>query len=81
MLELFKRTWLGWNVGVRRFMEWQSAFLMAVAYVVGMGPVAIGLRLARRDLLDRGPGPKDARSYWIPRDGKPMDMERATRQF
>jgi hypothetical protein len=81
MLELFKRMWVGWNAGVRRVMGVQSAVLMGVAYFVGMGPVAIALRLTGRDLLDRGPAAKDARTYWKPRDGRPIDMDKAARQF
>jgi hypothetical protein len=81
MLELFKRMWIGWNTGVRRVMGVQSTLLMGVAYFVGMGPVALALRLTRRDLLDRGPAPAGASTYWLKRDGKALDMNRAARQF
>lgn len=81
MVELFRRMWVGWNVAVRGFFGVQSAVLMGVAYFVGLGPVAVGMRLLGRDLLDRGPGAPGASSYWLPRDGRPMDMKAAARQF
>lgn len=80
-LEAFRRLWLGWNVVVRGILGAQNAVLMGVAYFVGIGPVAIGLRLMRRDLLDRGPATPGAPTYWHARDGRPMRMEDASRQF
>lgn len=81
MLELFKRMWIGWNVAVRGIFVVQNALLMGVAYFAGVGPVALGLRLLRRDLLDRGPAVSGAATHWHRRDGRPMDMDRASRQF
>lgn len=81
MLELFKRMWSGWNVGVRRFMAAQNATLMGVAWLLGIGPVALVLRLMQRDMLDRKLGAPDARSHWRARDGKPLDMQGASRRY
>lgn len=82
MLELFKRMWVAWNDRVvRNINTVLSAVLMGVAYFVGLGPVAIGFRLSGRPLLDRAPGVPGAATYWVPRDGKPIEMQQATRQF
>jgi hypothetical protein len=81
MLELFKRMWLAWHGMTSRLLVAQNAVLMLLAYIVGLGPVALGMRLVGHDPIDRsGPDPR-APSYWRPRDGKPIDMHRASRQF
>ncbi|MSQ00370.1 MAG: hypothetical protein EXR71_00580 [Myxococcales bacterium] len=81
MLERFKRMWLGWQ-GVAAGILWlQNALVMTVAYVVGVGPVALGVKLLRRSLLDRAPPVPGAASYWVARSGKPMTMDEAARQF
>jgi hypothetical protein len=81
MLEMFKRMWLAWNGVSSRILSAQNAALMTVAYVLGLGPVALGMRLTGHDPLDRtGPDPK-APTYWRRRDGKPLDMRAASRQF
>jgi hypothetical protein len=81
VLELFKRMWAGWNVFARALMRAQSFVLMLVTWVVGIGPVAIALRLMGRDMLDRAPPDGKARTHWIARDGKPLDMQSAARRF
>lgn len=82
MLELFKRMWVAWNeVVVRNVNTVISAVLMGVAYFAGLGPVALAFRLTGRALTDRSFGRPGAASYWLPRDGKPMDMKHAARQF
>jgi hypothetical protein len=81
MLEPFRRMWLGWNAAVRRFMGAQNAALMGLAWILGIAPVAVVLKLAGRDLLDRGPGEPGAKSYWRPRERRTMTMQDATRQF
>ena len=81
MLEVFKRMWIGWNVAVKGIMVVQNAVLMGVGFIFGLGPVALVLKLMGRDLLDRGPADKTARTYWSTRDRRPMDMKGASRQF
>ena len=81
VLEIFKRMWAGWNAAVRRIFRVQNALLMGVAYFVGIGPVAIVMRLTGRSMLDRAPADPKATTYWVPRDGKPMTMEEAGRRY
>lgn len=81
MLESFRRLWIGWNALARRILGAQTWLLMAVTFVVGLGPPALVLRLLRRSMLDRAPADRAASSYRVVRDPTPMDMKRAARQF
>lgn len=81
VLERFKRMWVGWNRGVRRVMTAQTAILMAVAYVLAIGPVALVLRLLGRSMLDRKPADPAARTFWSKRTGRPLTMEEAARRW
>lgn len=81
MLELFRRMWLAWNRGVRGVFVVQNAVLMTVAWLVGLAPVALALRLIGRRLLDRAPADPGATTYWTPRRPAPMTMDEATRRY
>jgi hypothetical protein len=81
MLELFKRMWVGWNGFARRLISAQNTGIMTLAYLMGIGPVAIAMRLTGRKLLDHRPADPSAPSYWLGRDGRPMTMEQATRRY
>lgn len=81
MLELFRRMWVGWQGVAKGILAAQNFFLMAVAYFVGVGPVAVGMRLAGRKMLDTEPADPQAPTYWLPRDGAPITMDRAARPF
>lgn len=81
MLELFKRLWVGWNERVvRNILRVQNAVLMTLVFVVALAPVALLLKGMRRPMLDRGPAPK-VQSFWHPREGRPMTMKEASRQY
>lgn len=73
--------WAGWNVAVRGVVSVQNAVLMGTAYLFGLGPVALVLRLTGRTMLDRAPADPSARTYWIPRDPRPVGMEEAARRY
>jgi hypothetical protein len=81
MLEIFKRLWASWNRGVRAAARLQSEAIMTVAYVFGVGPVAITFRLMGRTLLDRGPAPDGTTTYWHPRTAGEATMKDASRPF
>lgn len=81
MLELFKRMWLGWNAGIRKVFQAQTSIVMFVAFVLGLAPVALTLKLMNKKMVDRGPGSPDARSHWVPRKRKSLSMKDASRQF
>ena len=54
---------------------------MAVAYIIGMGPVAVIMRLKNADLIDRGLGDIEADSHWIKRNDDPQDIRRSQRPW
>lgn len=81
MLELFRRMWVGWQGFARGILAAQNYALLGAAYFLALGPAALGFRLLGRQLLDRAPADPGATSYWTPRDGKPLTMDRAARPF
>ena len=81
MLERFKQMWLGWQGVAKGILFAQNFLLMAVAYLFGLGPVALGMRLFGTKLLDNGPPNPGAKGFWVPRSPKPMTMDEASRQF
>ncbi len=81
MLEIFKQLWVGWNRGIRAVMRVQSQAIMAMAYFLAIGPIAVLFRLTGRTLLDRGPAQADARSFWVPRTPVEASMKDASRPF
>ena len=82
MLELFKRMWIAWNDQVvRNIMRAQNFVLMSIVFVFALAPVALVLKALGRRMIDRRAPPAGTASYWVERDGKPLTMDRATRQF
>ena len=81
MLELFKVMWDRWQGVAAGIMTVQNTILMGVAYILGVGPVALGFRLLGRQLIDRAPAAPGAASYWHARSGKNITMTEANRQF
>ena len=54
---------------------------MAIAYGIAMGPVSLVMRLKYPDLIDRGLGDPDAKSFWIPLENEREDIRRAQRPW
>ena len=54
-----------------------TAVLLAFIYVVSVGPVGLGMRLLRKDPLDRGLSPEP--SFWRAHEPNPLGVERAAR--
>ncbi len=81
MLELFKRMWARQNAFVRGLMKAQTAVLMGVAYVVGVGPVALGFRVLGRAAIARPAPDPEAATYWVAVRDRPAGMEAATRRW
>jgi len=53
---------------------------MAVAYGVGLGPVAVVMRLTGAELLDGGQA-GESDSHWLPITADPEDISRAQRPW
>jgi hypothetical protein len=78
---LWRRLYLGWLAIAARFGESQTLVVIALVYALVIGPVALGLAAARRDLLHKrdlgGEG-----SAWSEADTESRpDLERAKRLF
>lgn len=76
---VWRRLLNGWMFIAGRFGFVQTLLLLFLIYLFLIGPISLGMRLARRDLLSkRGIG--DAASAWIESDSAPSDLERSKTQ-
>jgi hypothetical protein len=66
----------GWMAIVARFGFAQTLVILAMFYALLLGPVALILGLARRDLLERR-GLRTGGSAWRDADSAAPDLERA----
>jgi len=70
----------GWLAIASRFGHVQTLVILSIFYVVILGPIALGIAVARGDLLaKRGLGLLG--STWREAESTPPEMERARRQF
>ena len=75
-MPVWRRLLDGWNAVVGRFGFVQTLVILALSYVVVIGPAALMAALARRDLLDKR-GLRDRASAWHDADSAAPDLERA----
>jgi hypothetical protein len=77
---LFPRLQEGWMAIAGRFASVQTRVILAIFYLLLVGPYSVGASLLRRDLLDkrrlREPG-----SAWHPAQPEKPSLERALQQF
>jgi len=71
------RAYAGWT----RFFQglgivW-TAVLLAIVYVISVGPIGLGMRLTGRDPLDRRLEPEP--SFWRSHEPNPLGPQRAAR--
>ena len=66
----------GWMAIVARFGFAQTLVILALFYALLLGPVALVMGLARRDLLERK-GLRAGGSAWRDSDASEPDLERA----
>ena len=81
MLRMMKAIWRRWKGLAHGIIRVQNWLVMAVAYVIGMGPVAFFMRLKSNDLIDRGLGDPEADSYWHEMNDPHEDIRRAQRPW
>ena len=75
-----RRILAAWLEVAARFGEVQTLVLMFLIYGFVIGPMAIGISVARKDLLaKRGLG--ETGSAWSDADTAPPDLERAKHTF
>ena len=66
MRTFLKHLWRKWKSAVHRINDVIAWVLMSFTYIVALAPVALIFKMMRRDLLDRGLGPEELQSYWLP---------------
>ena len=76
-----KSLWRKWKSGVHRINDGIAWVLMSLTFFLAVMPVSLTFKLMRRDLLDRGLGGKDTKTYWLTKKNEPVDVRRAQRQF
>jgi len=81
MVALFKSMWRWQHAFLHAVIGLQNWVLMALVYVIAVAPTAVVLKILQRDLMFRGETEAGRDTYWIPRDEKTFDMERARRMF
>jgi hypothetical protein len=75
-IPLRRRLLNGWLVIAGRFGAVQTLLVLALFYLVLIGPVAVVMAVARRDRLDKR-SPRGGGSAWRPADSAGADLERA----
>lgn len=73
---VWRRLLDGWNAIVGRFGFAQTLVMLGLFYALMIGPMAMLVSLARRDLLDRR-GLRAPGSAWRDADSADADLERA----
>ena len=81
MLRMMKALWRRWKGLAHGIIRVQNWLVMAVAYLIAMGPVAFFMRLKGADLIDRGLGDSDSESYWIVMSDERQDIRRSQRPW
>ena len=81
MLHIMKAMWRRWKGLAHSIIRAQNWLIMAIAYLIAMGPVAAIMRLKSNDLIDRGLGDPDARSFWIRLSEPNQDIRRSQRPW
>lgn len=81
MLELMKILWRRWKSFAHGIIRFQNWFLMSIAYIVGMTPVALVFRIVNPDPTDRGLGDTESDSYWLEPTMGREDIRRAQRPW
>jgi hypothetical protein len=77
-MTLLRKLLDGWIALAGRFGAVQTLVMLGLFYFALVGPMAIGARLAGRDLLDKRKGAADE-TAWRDADTAAPDLERAQR--
>ena len=81
MIRFFKGLWRREKALLHGILKLQNWILMALVYVIAVAPVAVFLKLFRREMLDRSPLNPEAKSYWVEKTDGPLTLERAKKRF
>ena len=80
MLAFMKLLWRKWKQVVHGINGAISFTLMSIAYITGLGPVAVYFKLTRADLIDRGLK-SERESYWLSLPPDTDDIRRVQRPW
>lgn len=78
---MMKQIWRTWKRGVHGINGAIAWTLMTITYVFAVSPVAVGLRLFKPDLLDRGKGDATATTFGKAITRPRQDVRRAQRPY
>ena len=75
--------WRKWQGAVHSINGGIAFVLMSITYIIAVTPVAFGFKVFTRDVLDRGLGDPQAKSYWkkVERENNADDIRRVQRQY
>jgi len=71
------RAYARWTAFFQGIGKVWTAVLLAVVYVLSVGPIGLVMRLLRQDPLDRGLAPEP--SFWRAHEPNPLGPEQAAR--
>jgi hypothetical protein len=71
------RAYRGWQAGVEAVGAVWTGVLLSLVYVIGVGPVGLFMRMAKRDLLDASLMPEA--SFWRRHEPNPLGPRAASR--
>jgi hypothetical protein len=71
------RAYARWTAFFQAIGQVWTAALLALVYILSVGPVGLVMRLFGHDPLDRGLAPEP--SFWRAHEANPLGPERATR--
>ncbi len=71
------RAYARWTAFFQGIGKVWTAVLLAIVYVLSVGPIGLVMRLRRQDPLDRGLAPEP--SFWRAHEPNPLGPERAAR--
>lgn len=78
---LWRRLYVGWLQIAARFGEAQTLVILTLVYTLVIGPVALGLAAARRDLLHKRDLHGEGTAWGEADTESRPDLERAKRLF
>ena len=71
------RFYAGWKRAFEAIGHVWAMVILSIIYIIAVGPVSIGMRLRRRDMLDRALG--GGRSAWRTHEPNPLGPDAAAR--
>ena len=75
--------WRKWKTAIHSINSGIAFVLMTFTYVIAVTPVALGFRIFTKDVMDRGLGDPQAKSYWKKaiREKDADEIRRVQRQY